>query len=111
MRSAPLRRAFPFVLVPRRSILVPTLVDLLDGRFQPPCRNQSEHRAVHDAPPKALHQFGVGIESKYPLRSASTTCVCPLTEQFTHVADRMQRAALRAVGVLLALQIGLEYRL
>ena len=30
-----LRRTFPFILVPRRSLLVPPFVDLLDGGFQP----------------------------------------------------------------------------
>ena len=49
--------------------------------------------------------------SKYPDKSASTTSVCPDPEQPFDLANGVQGAAFRAIGVLLRLQVGLEDRL
>jgi hypothetical protein len=80
-------------------MLVPTLVDLLDGRFQPHLQ-QMKHRAVHDAPPQALHQFGVWNRIEVPAQIRINHLRVAAEEQFTHMIDRVQRAALLAVGVL-----------
>ena len=48
--------------------------------------------------------------SKYPLRSASTTSRMPRVQQSVDCLHRVQRTALRPVGVLLRLQVGLEDR-
>ena len=51
-----------------------------------------------------------GILSKYPLRSASTTCPCPVFSRRVDVPTASV-CCVRAVGVLLRLQVGLEDRL
>jgi len=57
--------AASLILVPCRSLHVPPLVDFLDGRFQPHLQ-QRQHRAVHDAPRQAAHEFGVGNVVEVP---------------------------------------------
>ena len=86
-RSA-LRRPSPFVLVPRRSMAVPPLVDLLDGRFQPHLQ-QMQHRAVHDATCQALHQFGVGNTVEIPAQVRIHHLRIPTVQQVSHMVDRV----------------------
>ena len=108
--GAPLRAAHPLVLVPGRPMAVPlpsvsstgASSHILISRRTRPSLIRRDTDFINSA---------WGMLSKYPDKSASTTSVCPDPEQPFDVANGVQGAASRAVGVLFRLQVGLEDRL
>jgi site-specific DNA recombinase len=102
-----LRRTSPVVLVPCRSMPVAPLVDFLDGGFQPHLQ-QMQHGPVHDASRQASHQLRMGNAVEVPAQIRIDHLRVPAVEQVSHLVNRVQRAPVWPVGVLLGLQVGLE---
>ena len=79
------------------------------GHFQPRL-DQSEHPPVTDASGQALHQLGMGNLAEVVGQIAVNNLVVPRIHEAVDAFHRVVGAPSRSVGVLLRLQVGLEYR-
>jgi hypothetical protein len=104
---SPLRSSHPLVLIPGRPMAVPFPVGFFHRRLQPQL-DQPQYAAVADPPRHRLHQLVVGDAVEVSGEVGVHHLGVPRPEQPFDLANGVQGAAFRTVGVLFRLKIGLE---
>ena len=86
---------------------VSTLVRFLDRGFQPHLE-QMQHRSIDDPASHRLQKLGVRNTVKVTAEISINDLSMSGIDQLVNVLYCVQRAAVRPIGILLRLQVGLE---
>ena len=105
----PLWSTSTFVPIARTPTFVPTLVGFLDRSFQPHL-DQMQHRSVDDPSSHRPHKLGMGNTIKVAAEIRINDLIMSCVDQLVDVLYCVQRAAVRPIGILFRLQVGLEDR-
>src|SRR5271167_2538408 len=105
----PLWSTSTFVPIARTPTFVPTLVGFLDRSFQPHL-DQMQHHSIDDPASHRLQKLGVRNIVKVTAEIRINDLPMTRVDQLVGVLYCVQCAAVRPIGVLLRLQVGLEDR-